>query len=223
MAQPSQLPASEVSQAPQAVSADDDKIADELDVPFLTEEDKEAAIKLLKNRRMIENLLGPNRKFIYDPTKLMRPFRDPMVIPWSRGNDLKKTLDGIQQRIDAGPHNHGAAKEDLVNIKNNFNVQQHAQRIDDMISYIDTYVHDPDSTPTPTPTPVFPVAVLNSTRAILYSVDDPLVLIDDDTLTIGEAVPGYRNIVIKRIEPNRVVFDFNGVEYEKIIDALDQE
>ena len=82
--------------APEAVdevSPESPAVLEDLDVPFLTQEDKEAAIKLLNNRRVLESLLGPNRKFIYDPMKLKRPFRDPMVIPWSQGD-----VDRISRR-----------------------------------------------------------------------------------------------------------------------------
>ncbi|GAB4310988.1 MAG: hypothetical protein Kow0059_00760 [Candidatus Sumerlaeia bacterium] len=186
---------------------------------FLTEEEMNAAVQILKNRQRIERILGPGQIFLYDPTKLAKPFRDPMIIPWTRYNkDLPQILRRIENLMQEGKLDQ--ARAELVNIKTNFPDNPYMQRIEEMIYQIDH--HNPDATPTPTPTPRFPVKILDDTRGILYSPEEPLVIIGEDVLRVGDTVRQNEEVTVKRIEPSRVVFEYKGIEYEKVIDALEE-
>lgn len=185
---------------------------------FLTNEERDAAIQILKNRDKITRILGPGQVFIYDPTQLKQPFRDPMVIPWTRIKDLQVVLAQIETKMQAGRIEEALAE--LNSLKTNFPDNPYMARIDDMIKACKDW--NPNMTPTPTPTPRFPPKILEDTRAILYSETDPLVLIGDEVLKPGDRVPapGPDPVTVKRIEPSRVIFEFKGVEYERQLDAL---
>lgn len=187
---------------------------------FLTEDERNAAIQLLKNRDQILRILGPGQVFIYDPTRLAKPFRDPMVIPWSRIKDLQDVLNRIQMLIDTCRRDE--ARMELESIVVNFPDNPFIDRVKQMLEEAKK-VCPPGMTTTPTPTPRFPPKILEDTRAILYSETDPLVLIGADVLKPGDQVPapGADPVTIKRIEPRSVIFEYKGVEYEKTLDALD--
>lgn len=167
-----------------------------------------------------ERLLGKNPRFVYFPEG-----PDPMIVTWLRdailaqellddarlartNQDLKGAEAKLAELIERFPATEAArqAQRELAEIRREIQSQ--------IASGSQSGTKPKDDAPKPpvvTQQLLPPWVVQNTNGVMLTKI--PSVLVGDHILTVGQSVPRFAGVKVKRIEESRVVYEFQGQEF----------
>lgn len=166
-----------------------------------------------------ERLLGKNPRFVYFPEG-----PDPMIVTWLRdailaqellddarlartNQDLKGAEAKLAEMIERFPATEAArqGQRELTEVRREIQIADTSRR------------PGPQSGPPVVAPPVVtqqllpPWVVQNTNGVMLTKI--PSVLVGDHILTVGQSVPRFAGVKVKRIEESRVVYEFQGQEF----------
>lgn len=185
------------------------------------------------NRR----LLGDNPKFLYDAND--RP--DPMVFPPMRRAAIAKHLfeevELILKESKTSPR--GSANPELA--RTVFPLLEQIKDLGDerfvalaetKIQEVNTALNVGSATTSvvvdgtgssegemPAAEPVLPDWIRGNTKALVAMSNNPMCLIGDEAVRLGEQVPKYEQVVVVSIEDNKVVFEVSNASKSKRFDV----
>lgn len=180
----------------------------------------------LGDEEAILDLFGKKPPFVYFPVGV-----DPMIIPWVRARVIAEELFE-EASVAIANKDFEKAEDILTEIREKYpetevapQVPQQLQRVRSLIAQS----KEPGVTPTPTPTrdtgpspgteeTILPPWVRENTTAVMIA-DKRTVMVGNDFLTIGEAVPRYPSIRVKEITTQEVIFDFQDKEFTVTVDG----
>jgi len=171
----------------------------------------------------VEKYLKKKPDYIYPVGEM----RNPMVIPWRRREIIANQLiDAAQKALDKSEFDRVGEICSRVmqeypgteNAKTAEKLRVEAQLRNDRLKPPDDV--NTSKTPTsvkPTHKP-FPEEVKSRITGIIWS-EKPQVLMGDEILDTGKSVPGYPDVIIKRVEKRAVVFGYYDEVHTAPVDA----
>lgn len=158
---------------------------------------------LFKEDDNVRELLGLHPRFVYNPKD--KP--DPMVIPWIRREIMAKELLNEALTLLNQRKLHEARKLLAMIVENYKESKSYAQAVQELEKVDKTMQQQPGITDTQ-PQIVLPPWIYDNIKGIIFDPDMPVVLIGEDTLTLGDKLSRYPDVMIDKITENSVVLKY---------------
>ncbi len=188
-------------------------------VDFGREVDEPAQVRwLFENEDDVRELLGLDPRFIYNPKNLP----DPMIIPWVRQNVIAQELFNDAMRyIKEGRIM--LAQQTLKTIVDSYpassvfrEAQDEYEKIRQLASLQEVQIQQSRETQRV----VLPPWVYENAKGIIWDPVNPVILIGDYTLTVGDPIPKYPDVTIHEIKQSSVVFKFKDILFDINVEGL---
>jgi hypothetical protein len=186
--------------------------------------DEVPPINIFENPEVVKKLLFGRKPFVYDD----RGFQDPMIIPWIRNKILVQELIAQAQayrqeaeRMPPSEQRMELLRKALSELKRAIQINptdklgKMAEAEQEAIRKLMDATGD-GTTFKPTPRKDLPKWIIINTRAVIYDQsgeNDHKVLLGDDVLGIGEAVPKYPDVKVVEVTRDTVVYEYDGERY----------
>lgn len=181
------------------------------------QEDLENPPNLFDSDERIQDIFGDTPRFIYFPEGV-----DPMIIPWVRERIVAEELFE-EARVATANQDWERALGILAEIRENYPNTEHGQRAPAELARVQG-LRDAERAPTTeTAEPDLPVApeaqqvvlpnwIAQNTNGVMLS-EDPIVIVGNDFLRIGDRVPRYSSVIVKAISESEVVYEFQNQDF----------
>ncbi|MDX2177854.1 MAG: hypothetical protein SF028_15435 [Candidatus Sumerlaeia bacterium] len=189
------------------------------------DEDPSNPRDIFQDAAMRQRALGERPRFIYFPEG-----PDPMIIPWVRAQIIaQELLDRARALEQLGDL--PAAEATLVEIVDKYPTTPSATPARTSLAAVrakiaaganagtETAETGPSIEPPPETQVVLPDEVRNNSFAVYFRGERNQVLVFDDILVEGDRVPRFAGVIVKRIEPGKIVYEYQGEEFEVEVDG----
>lgn len=161
----------------------------------------------------LEKIFSNKPRFIYYPEGV-----DPMIIPWVRERIVAEERFA-EAMVAKANKDWEKARAILKDILDKYSTTDEANKVPQALVGIDQAealakgaIVDPETPPGESPDQQLPPWIAKNTSGVLIR-DEPVVIIGNDFLKVGDTVPRYSSVRVKEISPSEVIFVYQEKDF----------